>query len=151
MAKLLSFKIISRLALLAALCIFALFEFSRSEVVRRTFLFYNYDRGRAVVESRMVPRSASRELELTRYVQEVLSGPVSLNAAPLLPRETRLRALIFRDGTVFANFSQAAALPVPEAKTGAIEGLLALEQGVRRNFPYVTGVNLFIEGNEVFF
>jgi hypothetical protein len=144
-------KIISRFALLAALCAFAFFDFSHAGMVRRTFLFYTYDRGLAVVESRMLPRSASPELEITRYVEEALSGPASLSLAPLLDRETKLRTLMYRDGTVFADFSQIAALPVPEAKTDAVTGLLTLDRGIRRNFPYVTGVKLFIEGNEVFF
>jgi hypothetical protein len=145
-----SFKQIRRFAYLLVLVVFALFELSRSKLVRRTFQFYSFDRGRPVVEDRMLPRSASREEEISRYVEEILLGPVSVNSAPVLTKGTQLRSFLYRDGTVYADFGQIAALPVAGAKNDVFEGMAALNRGVRRNFPYVTGVKLFIEGNEVF-
>jgi hypothetical protein len=118
---------------------------------RRTFVFYTFDRGEALVEDRMLPRSASREEDIARYVEEALLGPVSLEAAPLLARGARLRSLIFRDGTVYGDLSQSAALPVSGAKTDVFTGMLTLNEGIRRNFSYVSNVKLFIEGNEAFF
>jgi hypothetical protein len=145
------FKQIRRLSYLVLLGCFALFDVSRQDMSRRTFVFYTFDRGSALVEDRMLPRSASREEDITRYVEEVLLGPVSLEAAPLFIRGTRFRSLIFRDETVYCDLSQNAALPVPEAKTDVFTGLLALNTGIRRNFSYVADVKLFIEGNEAFF
>jgi hypothetical protein len=150
MGTLSSVKVIIRFALLAFLCVFALLDFSRRETVRRTFLFYTFDRGRPVVESRMLPRLDAPEREIALYVEEALLGPVSLSLAPLLDKEARLRALLFRDGTVYADFAWIAALPVSGAKTDAVTGLTALERGIRRNFPAVRDVKFFIEGNEIF-
>jgi hypothetical protein len=130
---------------------FALFDIIRQDMSRYTFVFYTFDRGTALVEDRMLPRSAFREENIARYVEETLLGPVSLEAAPLLVRGTRLRSLIFRDGTVYGDISQSAALPVLGAKADVFTGMLTLNQGIRRNFPYVSDVKLFIEGNEVFF
>jgi hypothetical protein len=145
------FKQIRRLSYLILLGCFAFFDASRQDMSRRTFVFYTFDRGTALVEDRMLPRSASREENIARYVEEALLGPVSLEAAPLFSKGTRLRSLIYRDGTVYSDLSQTAALPVLGAKADVFTGMLALNQGIRRNFSYVTDVKLFIEGNEAFF
>jgi hypothetical protein len=145
------FKQIRRLVYLAALGVFALVELGRSGTVRRTFLFYTYDRGKAVVEDRTLSRSPSREQDITRYVEETLLGPVSLNSAPLVNTGTKLRSLLFRNGTVFADLEESAALQVPESKTGVLEGMTTLNRGIRRNFPYVNAVKLFIDGHEIFY
>jgi len=151
MAEFSRFKQIRRFLYLVALVVFAGFEIFRSGLVRRTFVFYTFDRGRTVVEDRMLPRSASREQDITRYVEEILLGPVSVDLAPLLTQGTKLRSLMYRDGTVFADFSRLAAAPVFNAKTDVLSGLTALNEEIRRNFPYVNDVKLFIEGNEAFF
>ncbi|MDR0585972.1 MAG: GerMN domain-containing protein [Treponema sp.] len=145
------FKQIRRFLYLVLLCCFALFDVARQGMSRRTFVFYTFDQGKTLVEDRMLLRSASREENIARYVEEALLGPVSLEAAPLFPKGTRLRSLIFRDGTVYGDLDQSAALPVPEAKADVFAAALALNQGIRRNFSYVADVKLFIEGNEVFF
>jgi hypothetical protein len=145
------FKQIRRLSYLILLGCFAFFDVSRQDMSRRTFVFYTFDRGTVLVEDRMLPCSASREEDITRYVEEALLGPVSLEAAPLFARGTRLRSLIFRDGTVYCDLSQNAALPVLEVKADVFAGVLALNHGIKRNFSYVADVKLFIEGNEAFF
>jgi hypothetical protein len=51
---------------------------------------------------------------------------------------------------VYADLSESAALPFSE--TGDVFwSLLTLNEGIRRNFPYIKNVKLFIGGNEVFF
>jgi spore germination protein GerM len=151
MVNLSLFKQIRRLSYLILLGIFALFDITRQDMSRRTFVFYTFDQGMTLVEDRMLPRSASREEDIARYVEEALLGPVSLEAPPLFPRGTKLRSLIFRDGTVYGDLSQSAALPVLGVKTDVFAGMLTLNQGIRRNFSYVSDVKLFIEGNEAFF
>jgi hypothetical protein len=145
------FKRIRRLSYLILLGIFALFDVSRQGISRRTFVFYTFDKGEVLVEDRMLSKSALREENIARYVEEALLGPVSLEAAPLLTKGTRLRSLIFRDGTVYGDLDQDAALPVPGTRTDVFTGMFTLNQGIRRNFSYVSDVKLFIEGNEVFF
>ncbi|MDR0402672.1 MAG: hypothetical protein LBH35_03685 [Treponema sp.] len=145
------FKQIRRFVYLIALGCFAFFDAAGQDMSRHTFVFYTFDRGKALVEDRMLPRSTSPEEDIARYVEEALLGPVSLEAAPLFARGTRLRTLIFRDGTVYADLSETAALPVPEVKADIFAGMLALNRGIRRNFSYVSDVKLFIEGNEAFF
>ena len=172
-----------RISYLVLICLIALGEFLLSGLVRRTFVFYSYLKGETVVEDRMLRLSNDRETDIRRYIEEVLLGPVSPDLAPLFPRETRLFSFMYREGLVYADLTEAAALPFQDVDSGRFPGigggfppepvtedeaslavsrgppekgevfrnLLTLNEGIRRNFPYVKDVRLFIGGNEVFF
>jgi hypothetical protein len=139
-----------RLVFLGLLGLFALGDFLVSGLVRRTFVFYSIHDGSIAVEDRMLKRSSSRELDVHRYVEEALLGPVSLDLAPLFPRETRLQSLLYRDGVVYADFSGSAALPPPEGGE-VFRNLSSLYRGIRRNFSFVKDVRFFIAGKAAFF
>ena len=139
-----------RLLYLVIICLIALGEFLFSGLVRRTFVFYSDIEGNTVVEDRMLRRSGDIETDIRRYVDEVLLGPVSPDSAPLFPRETRLESFMYRGGVVYADLTESAALPV-SGSGDVFQGLLTLNEGIRRNFPPVKDVLLFIGGNEVFF
>jgi hypothetical protein len=139
-----------RLFFLCLLGVFALSEFLILGLVRRTFVFYSIDKGMPVVEDRMLLRADSKEADIRRYAEEVLLGPVSLDSAPLFPKETRLRSLLYRDGVVYVDLSESAALPPVEGGE-AFNGFYTLNTGIRRNFSYVRDVRFFIAGNEAFF
>jgi hypothetical protein len=138
-----------RFLYLCLLCIAAFSEFLILGLVRRTFVFYSINTGMPVVEDRMLSRTKSRELDIRRYVEEALLGPVALDTALLFLKETRLRSLMYRDGVVYADLSESAAIPVPEGGD-VFNSLYTLYQGIRRNFSYVKDVYLFIGGNEVY-
>jgi hypothetical protein len=123
-------------------------EFAYSGLVRRTFVFYSGIDGTMVVENRMLPHSPSREIDIRRYAEEVLLGPVSPDSAFLFPQETRLRSLLYRDGVVYADLSESAALPSLEGGD-VFQNLYTLQRGIRRNFSFVEDVKLFIAGHEV--
>jgi hypothetical protein len=129
---------------------FAIFELSNSGFVRRTFEFFTFERGTAVVEDRILPKSPSKELDIERYVGTALLGSVSLDLAPLFTPGTKLRSLLYRDGVLFADLSEIAALPI-QGNRDVVQCLETLEGGIRRNFPYVSEVVLFIDGNQVIF
>jgi hypothetical protein len=138
-----------RFLCLCVLLIVAFADFLLLGLARRTFVFYSIDNHNPVVEDRMVARTGSRENDIRRYVEEALLGPISLNSAPLFPRGTRLASLLYRDGVVYADLSEIAALPLPEGP-GVFAALNALYGGVKRNFSYVKDVRLFIAGHEAY-
>ncbi|MDR2768038.1 MAG: GerMN domain-containing protein [Treponema sp.] len=144
------FKILRRLAYLIVISVFAFIELGRAGNVRRTFEFFTYTTGQPAVEDRMLLKAASEETNLRYYLEEVLLGPVSVDFAPLVTKGTRLRSLMLRDGTVYADLSGEAALPVGRDRE-VFDALLALNRGIRRNFLSISDVKLFINGNEVFF
>ena len=140
------------LILLVLLATAAFIEFSLLGLARRTFVFYAIDDGNVTIENRMlrvsggnVLRPASQELDITRYVEEAILGPVSPDSLPLFPKETRLRSLLYRNGVVYADFSEDAVFPPPEGGE-VLTNLKTLRSGITRNFPFVRDVRFLIAG-----
>jgi len=146
------------LAFLALVLLTALAEFALLGLARRTFVFYADDGKTATVEERMIKRSSSREVNITRYVEETLLGPVSPGSLPLFPQETRLLSLLYRNGVLYADFSKDAALPpiesalLPDASAAGdvFSNLQILHSGIKRNFPYVKEQRFFIAGKAAY-
>jgi len=138
------------LLFLVAIGVIALLDFYRLEHSRRTFVFYSEIDENTVVEERMLRWSGDKETDMRRYIDEALLGPVSPGSEPLFPREARLNSLMYRDDVVYADLSEPAAMSFREGGD-AFKSLLTLNEGIRRNFPYIKNVKLFIGGNEVFF
>jgi hypothetical protein len=148
-------KALRRLFLLILAGLFALWDYTNTGLVRRTFVFYFVTDRSIMVEDRMLRRSENREDDIIHYVEEYLLGPGLPDLAPLFPGEARLRSLLYRDGLVYADLSESAALPFPEqgppkAAQGVFGSFETLYQGIRRNFPYVRDVRLFAAGGRAF-
>jgi len=139
-----------RLLYLLAICLIALGEYLHLGLVRRTFVFYSTRDDSMVVENRFLHRSGDRETDIRRYIEEALLGPKSSGLKIPFYRGTRLLTIMYNEGVVHANFSEDAALPPPDDGT-VFHNLLTLNKGVRRNFPFVKDVRIFIGGNQVFF
>ncbi|GHV83276.1 hypothetical protein AGMMS50212_06160 [Spirochaetia bacterium] len=139
-----------RLTLLAALCVIALIDFLVSGWARRTAVFFDLKSGKEVVEERLLSRTHSREMDITRYVEEIVLGPSSMENAPLLNKDSALNSVLLRDNTVYLGLSQEAAIHAEEGvelKTG----FKTIEECLKRNFPFVKNIRIFIDGNEIFF
>jgi spore germination protein GerM len=129
--------------------IVALSEFLFFGLARRTFVFYTIDDGIIVVEDRMLKHSNSKEGDIIRYMEEMLLGPVSPELSPLFPVETRLKSLLYRNGVVYADFSEDAIFPPIEGGS-ILSNFRTLHTGILRNFSYVKDVRFFIEGNPIY-
>jgi hypothetical protein len=149
MMRFLQKKTRRRFLCLCLLLTLAFADFLLLGLARRTFVFYSIDSYDPVVEDRMIATIGSREDNIKRYVEEALLGPVALDSAPLFPRGTRLSSLLYRDGVVYADLSETAALPAPEGP-GVFVALNVLYGGIKRNFSYVKDVRLFIAGSEAY-
>jgi len=136
--------------LLLLLIIGAFVEYKVLGLARRTFVFYTNNNASVVVEDRMLKRSASKEVEITRYTQEAVLGPSSPELQPLFPNGTRLESLLYRDGVVFIDFSVDAALPAVE-EGDTFNSFNTLYTGILRNFPSVKDVKFFIEGESAYY
>jgi spore germination protein GerM len=82
-------------------------------------------------------------------VEEAVLGPALPDVLPLFPRGTRLLSLLFRDGAVYVNLSEEAALP-PEEGGELFKNLNTLYTGIKRNFPYVSEVYFYIGGKSAY-
>ncbi|MDR1903522.1 MAG: GerMN domain-containing protein [Treponema sp.] len=136
-----------RFLYLVFLVVFAWREYQNITLVRRTFVFYTNLQNNTIVEDRMLPEAETTEDDIKFYVEEALLGPVSPDMAPLFPRETRLRSFMYRDGDVYADLSESAALPVENSDV--MRNFFTLYRGIKRNFPYIGSVKFFIMGNRV--
>jgi len=137
------------LLFIGLLALTAFVEFCVLGLARRTFVFYTINDGVIVVEDRMLKHSSSREVDITRYTEETLLGPVSPDLLPLFPRGTRLKSLLYRNGVVYADFSLDAAMPPIEGGR-TLENFHTFYAGILRNFSYVKDVRFFIEGRAVY-
>ena len=135
---------------LLAIAIISFWDYSQIDYSRRTYIFYTSLEDSIFIEERMLPNTEDQETEIRWYIEEALFGPASHGLEPLFPRETRLHSFMLRDAVVYANFTESALLPIPG--NGDVQrSFLSLNEGIRRNFPYVKDVKLFIGGIEVFF
>ncbi|MDR1869251.1 MAG: GerMN domain-containing protein [Treponema sp.] len=146
----LAIKARRRTLLLCLLAVAALAEFLILGLARRTFVFYTISDGGIVVEDRMLKRSPSREIDIIRYTEETLLGPIAPGLLPLFPRGTRLNSLLYRNGVVYANFSGEAVLP-PEEGGRTLDNFRTFYAGILRNFSYVRDVRFFIDGETAFY
>ena len=140
-----------RFLYLFLICLIALGDFLHSGLVRRTFVFYTIRDTATVVEVRFLRRSGDRETDIRRYVEESLLGPKA-QAVLAFPfaRESRVHTFMYRDGVVFIDLTEVAALPPLDGGT-VFHSFYTLNRGIRRNFPFVEDVRIFIGGNHVFF
>jgi hypothetical protein len=138
-----------RFIFLILLSLAALVEFYLLSLARRTFVFYTIDEGIITVENRMIKRSHSREVNIIRYIEELLLGPISPDLLPVFPRETRLKSLLYRNEVVYADFSADAELP-PVEGGNVPDNFQTLYAGILRNFSYVRDVRFFIEGKAAY-
>lgn len=102
-----------------------------------------------VFETRAVP-SVSGTSMLTLYVEELLLGPSSQRARPFFPLGTRVLFCFERNGTMFLNLSEQAVMDFsPEVNLQ--DSYELLKMNVKANFPSIKKIELFIDGNPVFF
>jgi spore germination protein GerM len=134
---------------IGVLSLVTLSEFLFFGLARRTFVFYTIDDGVLVVEDRMLKAAKSREGDIIRYMEEMLLGPVSPELLPLFPIETRLKSLLYRNGVVYADFSEEAVFP-PLKDGSMLNNFRTLHTGILRNFSYVKDVRFFIEGKAAY-
>jgi len=148
-AEFMSSGIKRSIVLIGILVLITIVDFFSLGLARRTFVFYTIKDGVLVVEDRMIKHSGSKEEDIIRYTEEALLGPVAQDLMPLFPRETRLKALLFRDGVVYVDLTSAAAMPPIEGGQVKVN-FNTLYNGILRNFSYVKNVRFFIEGQSVY-
>ncbi|MCL2175746.1 MAG: GerMN domain-containing protein [Treponema sp.] len=140
-----------RLFLLFIISVVAIVDFLYLGLARRTFVFYTIDGGDIIVEDRMLKHSSSREEDIIRYTEEALLGPVSPDLFPLFPGETKLKSLFYRNKTVYIDLTETAAFSPHKGSVNrkVIDNFRTFNEGILRNFSFVSDVRFFIEGNPV--
>jgi hypothetical protein len=63
-----------------------------------------------VAETRVVPFKFNQEDAVELLVREIALGPATRTYSPVIPRGTKVESVMLRDGTVFADLNEIAAL-----------------------------------------
>ena len=113
---------------------------------RRTLFFPEISSQKLVGETRFLPRRRSLEKDIQLLVEEVILGPELPMHRPLLPRETRLLAVLARQRRVYLSLSRGILREGGGTPFEPVEALQALSNVILFNFPRVRRLELLIEG-----
>jgi len=117
--------------------------------VRRVFIFESYDTAEESMEVRYLPVAKDEEASVREFIEELILGPMSDRYIRLFPYGTKLLSCFIRDGVLYTDFSEEAAL----STIGVTETERAcnmLKENVRQNFKDLTEHKVFMMGNEVY-
>ena len=83
-----------------------LFLFLDNGLEPRIMLFPGMNLSKQTGEIRYIPRQASMEERIEKYIQEFILGPSQLDLSRLFPEQTKLQSVILRDSTLYVDFSE---------------------------------------------
>jgi hypothetical protein len=100
-----------------------------------------------VVEDRLISQSGSLERRISRYVEEALLGPSSVENYPLFNRDTQVVSLLVRKDIAYVDLSVDGVF-TPDPAVDLRSSVTVLRQGILRNFPFLKDARIFIAGKE---
>lgn len=114
---------------------------------RKIFIFPSAEEGKFVVEYRYLNKSGNDLLEY--YINEILLGSGIERTKKLFTAGTKIESCFLQGNTLYLNLSDNLILEgqdVIDIKSGTE----LLEQNIKRNFPKVKNVKLFVGGKSAF-
>jgi hypothetical protein len=139
------------MTLLAA---FAFFDFWGRDSSRMMMTFYTVVDGKDLIEERTVKNADNQDTgaKVTRYVEEVLLGPLSRGAAGFFPVATVQSCIASGDTAYIGLPSPVVWAGIKDAEdrltVNAARSFNKLKEDIKRNFRSVNNVVLFIDGRE---
>jgi hypothetical protein len=100
-------------------------------------------------EEHFLPVSKNPAERARRLVEAALAGPLSLKFKRLAPPQSRVLALYYREGRLYADLSASFQESRDDCPLDPAVRLSVLSQAIRYNLPEVAEVVYFIEGKEV--
>lgn len=100
-------------------------------------------------EVRYAPSHASLEKAAAVLCAEILAGPENLKSRPHFSRDTRVRSLMVRGGTLYLDLSRDLVLGLPEGGSFR-QSLDSVEKSLKKNLIGVKKVVLTVDGNETY-
>ncbi|MFW6234040.1 MAG: hypothetical protein ACOC4I_01520 [Spirochaetota bacterium] len=101
--------------------------------VERVLLFPGSVESGLAGEMRLVPRNADPEGSLSAFVAELIAGPGRIDRSRVVPRGTRVRMVMVRDGRAFIDLSPAL---LDASGTRIVLSLPEMLETIRRNILY---------------
>ncbi|AFG37730.1 GerMN domain-containing protein [Spirochaeta africana] len=97
-------------------------------------------------EPRAVPHSGTREQRVSRVVEEILLGPMSVEKGRVFSRGTELRSLLLRRGVLYMDFDAERLLKQQDTNLGFADAEQALKRSINYNFPFVKEIIITVNG-----
>lgn len=123
------------------------YESNRSGL-RRTFIFPSADEGKYVIEYRNLSKNAVQG-DIQYFIDELLLGSSLERTKMLFKAGTAVESCFERKGVLYLNLSD----KLLEMGNGVVDikdGVKLLEDNVKRNFPRIDSIELFIGGKYAF-
>lgn len=114
----------------------------------RYVLFFPQYRDEKVIETefRKFPMKESAEENMCSLIQEILLGPEDLRHIAIMPEETQLQSLLFRNGELFVDFSSELLFSGEAPQLSLREKIFLIEKALRFNFREIEEIVFTIEG-----
>lgn len=116
--------------------------------VRRTFIFPSADEGKYVVEYRNLSKKSAQG-DVQYFIDELLLGSSLARTKKLFTPGTTVESCFERNGVLYLNLTD----NLLQMGNGVIEikeGAELLEENVKRNFPKIDNIELFVGGKYAF-
>ena len=145
-AKHISSAIIIVFIFLLVICLSAVqYFYCKDKLERRVLFFPTVSSARLVGEERLIPLKKGEDA-VRILLAEIILGPVLPNHVRILPKETRVTSLLWRQDSVYVNFSNHILFTGREINYSYAEILHAVGNSILFNFPGVKHLYIFIDG-----
>ena len=121
---------------------------SEYDSVRRIFVFESYDTAEKSMEVRYLHKKDGEEA-VREFVEELLLGPETDRYIRLFPYGTKLISCFIRDGVLYTDLSEEAALSM-SGTSETYKACALLRENVMQNFGDLKDYRIFMMGNEVY-
>lgn len=121
---------------------------SEHDSVRRIFVFESYDTAEKSMEVRYLHKKEGEEA-VREFVEELLLGPETDRYIRLFPYGTKLISCFIRDGILYTDLSEEAALSM-DGTSETYKACTLLRENVMKNFGDLKDYRIFMMGNEVY-
>ena len=134
--------------LLSLIVSLSFYVLTQQRSVQRVLFFPDGATGLPRGESRKIPAQNSREAEVEYLIRELILGSTLIQYARALPRDTRVRSVLYRGDALFVDFSQHLVLDVGDLVLGFLQTLEIVRRTLEYNYPGVNHIRFSIAGIE---
>ena len=108
--------------------------------------FPEHSGGRIAGEARTVVKQDSIEGDIELLVEEIILGPADIRHAGVLPRNTKVRSVVVREGAAYLDLSSDAIFLGEEVKMSFDEAVATVKKAVLFNSRRLRNVMITVDG-----
>ena len=123
-----------------------IFLFFGNSAVHRVFFFPADGLKNNPGEIRYLPHSSSLEANITVFLKELILGPAALDLSRIVNKETSLRSVLFRNGTLYIDFDEHIIFRDVDANLPFPDTVDFIRHGVFKNFHRVKNIYVTVNG-----